>query len=171
MSQFDANNPYSANAATQVHPPFPPNASQKLPGRLNVIAIFFLIFGGLGVAALPMAILGLIIQSVVPQPQGDNLAPDVVFQQKINEVNSSLIIPNMVMTSLNSILSIGFIFAGIKILKRKLSGADLAAKLCMVAIPFELARGAFGGYSVFRQMSIWTQCLTRWMPASNKCCR
>ncbi len=46
MSQFDANNPYSANAATQVHPPFPPNASQKLPGRLNVIAIFFLIFWG-----------------------------------------------------------------------------------------------------------------------------
>ncbi len=63
-------------------------------------------------------------------------------------------VPNMVVIVLNSVLSIGFIFAGIKILKRKLSGADLAAKLCMVAIPFELARGAFGGYSVFRQMSV-----------------
>ena len=153
MSQFDANNPYSANAAPQVAPQFPPTALQKMPGALNIVAIFFLILGGLGLAALPMAIIGMVIQSVVPQPQGNDLPPDVMFQQKLNEVNSSLMIPNMVIVSLNAILSIGFIFAGIQILKRKLGGANLAATLCMIAIPFELARGAFGGYSVFRQMA------------------
>jgi hypothetical protein len=149
MGMVPSNNPYEP-----IPVPEQPldTTSRKLPGLLTVIAVLFCVFGALGLLSIPMMVLGLVMQAVMPQGKPTNPAEEI--QQKIQGVADSLLIPNLAFAASNGVIS-GFLLAtGIGIFRRRRWAPILGWRTSLAAIFLEIGRAVFGGYAAYLQFGV-----------------